>query len=265
MPELHKERLPIASFDMRVIIGRKTLASAKTRDKQFNYQSDSVRLDLVLLSMFSYLIIEIEFLDLKTASPNGSEPCSIWSEKCIQNTSSLGKMLSESIHTDITILASDGSIGAHRAVLATRSPVFNSMFTHDLQEKELSAINISDMSIEVCQAFLNYLYSNNIPYQHFITHRLDLLKAADKYDVSDLKDACQDSLIEDIDSTNVLERLQTAFMYRLPRLKFCCIQYLVKFQKILDIKEEFISFMQSADREFVSEVFNQFLTDWTGF
>ncbi|GKA25938.1 BTB/POZ domain-containing protein-like protein [Tanacetum coccineum] len=96
-------------------------------------------------------------------------------------------MLSESIHTDITICASNETIEAHRAVLAARSPVFHSMFSHDLKEKKKSAINISDMIIEACQAFLSYIYTN-IEHQDFIKHRLYLLRVADKYDVLDLKD-----------------------------------------------------------------------------
>nr|GFA75205.1 SKP1/BTB/POZ domain-containing protein [Tanacetum cinerariifolium] len=83
----------------------------------------------------------------------------------------------------------------------------------------------------------------------FLTLRHDLLKAADKYDVTNLKDACQESLIDDIDSENVLERLQTAFIYRLPRLKFWCIEYLLKFGKIFEIKEELNAFIHSADWE----------------
>ncbi|GJX77813.1 SKP1/BTB/POZ domain-containing protein [Tanacetum coccineum] len=150
------------------------------------------------------------------------------------------------IHTDITILASNGSIGAHREVLEARSPVFDSMFIHDFKEKYFSSISIPDISLTVCQAFLEYLYSNNIQYQDFFIHRLDLLKVADKYDVIDMKDVCHESLIDDIDSKNMLERLQTAFMYRLPRLKVSCIEYLVKFGKVIDIKEEFKGFIHSA-------------------
>jgi len=173
-------------------------------------------------------------------------------------------MLSESIHTDIAINASDGSIGAHRAVLAARSPVFSSMFSHDLKEKELSTINISDMSIEACRAFLNYIYGS-IRHDDFLAHRLALLRAADKYDITELKEACHDSLVEDIDTKNVLERLQNASLYQLPKLKTSCMSYLVKFGKIFDIRNDFDSFLQCADRELVAEIFHEVLAAWKGF
>ncbi|PWA72289.1 BTB/POZ domain-containing protein [Artemisia annua] len=277
---------PIASFNIRLVSlvgGRKVLAHTVVRDEELKW-SEGFLWTINYVDLTSVFIIEVEFFDLKTASPKvliefdgclknqgqlmivnrgcnkDKDRCDSESEskigvhRCDENvtaSSSLGRMLLESIHTDITIWASDGSIGAHRAVLAARSPVFDRMFIHDLKEKDSSSINIPDMSIVVCQAFLNYLYSNNIQYQEFLTLRLDLLKAADKYDVTDLKDVCHESLIDDIDSGNVLERLQTAFVYRLTRLKACCIEYLVKFGKIFDIKEEFNAFIQSADRELV--------------
>ncbi|GJT08640.1 SKP1/BTB/POZ domain-containing protein [Tanacetum coccineum] len=125
------------------------------------------------------------------------------------------------------------------------------MFTHELKEKDLCVIEIPEMSIKVCQPFLSYLYSNKIQNQDLLSHRLDLLRVADTYDVSDLKDVCQDILIEDIDSENVMERLQTAFRYHLPRLKICCIDYQVKFGKIFDIKDEFNAFIQSTHQELV--------------
>lgn len=203
-------------------------------------------------------------------SMQGGEPCSIWAEGFTQQRSnakaieSLGRMLTEGIHTDITINASDGSIGAHRAVLAARSPVFRSMFSHNLQEKELSTINISDMSLESCQAFLNYLYGI-IKHEEFLTHRLALLHAADKYDISDLRDVCHESLLEDIDTKNVLDRLQNASLYQLMKLKMSCIRYLVKFGKIYEIREDFNTFLQNADRDLIAEVFHEVLDAWKGF
>ncbi|GJS49816.1 BTB/POZ domain-containing protein [Tanacetum coccineum] len=269
---LTKDNPPIASFIIRVVSslgGRKALTHPEIRDKQLKSSEDFVwALEVPLTGKF---IIDVEFLDLKSASITSvGESCSVWTERFTQKDlrktalSSLGRMLSESIHTDISINASDGSIGAHRAVLAARSPVFRSMFLHDLKEKEMSVIDISDMSIEACQSFLNYVYGI-IDEQDFLTHRLDLLRAADKYDVTDLKEACHESLLEDIDTTNVLERLQNASLYHLPKLKICCMQYLVKFGKIYDIIDQFDEFIQSADRELIGEVFNEVLSVWKGF
>ncbi|KAJ4976226.1 hypothetical protein NE237_001332 [Protea cynaroides] len=268
---LTREKPPIASFIIRVLCSvgdRKALVHPGITDKPLKNNDDFVwTIEIPLTGKF---IIDLEFLDLKTASPNGGEPCSIWAQGFIQKQSnagalsSLGRMLSESIHTDVTIYASDGSIGAHRAVLATRSPVFCSMFSHNLKEKELSTINISDMSIEACQAFLNYIYGN-IQNDEFLTHRLVLLRAADKYDISDLKEACHESLLEDIDTKNVLERLQNASLYQLPKLKSSCMRYLVKFGMIFDIRDDFNAFLQCADRELIAEIFHEILATWKGF
>lgn len=268
-----RENPPIASFRIRVIssVGdRKCLLHPDVSDKLVKSNEDFVW--TIENSLTGKFIIDVEFLDLKIASSSeGTSDCSIWNETFTHKPpnktalATLGRMLSESIHTDITIHASDGkTIEAHRAVLASRSPVFCSMFSHNLREKELSSVNISDMSIEACQALLSYMYGN-IKNEEFLTHRLALLRAADKYDVSDLKEACHDSLVEDIDSKNVLERLQNASLYQLPKLKNGCLRYLVKFGKIFDIRDDLNAFVQCADRELVGELFAEVLAAWKGF
>ncbi|GMN59912.1 hypothetical protein TIFTF001_029007 [Ficus carica] len=268
---LTRDNPPIASFIIRVVSSagdRKALTHPEVTDKQLKNNDDFVwPIDVPLTGKF---IIDVEFLDLKIASPCGGEPCSIWADGYTKKQSnatalaSLGRMLTEGIHTDIIIHASNGSMGAHRAVLAARSPVFCSMFSHDLKEKEMSVINICDMSIESCQAFLNYIYGN-FQHEEFLSHRLALLRAADKYDISDLKEACHDSLLEDIDVKNVLDRLQNASLYDLPKLKTSCMRYLVKFGKIFDIRDDFNAFLLSADRELIAEVFHEVLSAWKGF
>ncbi|XP_027332586.1 BTB/POZ domain-containing protein At1g55760-like isoform X1 [Abrus precatorius] len=269
---LTRDNPPIASFIVRLLTSvrdRKALAISEIKEKLLNNREGFVwEIEVPLPTKF---IIDIEFLDLRTSSPNGGEPCSIWPSRFLQqrlnatSLDSLGRMLTEGIHTDITINANDcdGSIRAHRAILAARSPVFHSMFSHNLKENDLSTINISDMSNDACQAFLNYLYGT-IKDEEFLTHRLALLHAADKYDIHDLRETCHESLLEDIDSNNVLERLQNAYIYQLSNLKNSCMQYLVKFGKIFDIWDDFTCFLQSADRDLISEVFHEVLNAWTG-
>nr|XP_043625398.1 BTB/POZ domain-containing protein At1g55760-like [Erigeron canadensis] len=262
-----------ASFNIHLVSfldngNRSTSVYPEVRDlKLFKVASDFYFFWALTTPLTRKFIIEVNFVDIKTASPEDAIPRSVWSEELIENptTCALSRMLSENLHTDITIWASDGSVQAHRAVLATRSPVFDKMFTHNLKEKDSFSIDIPDISIEACKAFLTYIYTNNTQSESFIIHRMELLKAADKYDVSDLKDACVKSLSEDIDQGNVLERLQSAYLYRLPELKGICIDHLVKFGKIFDIQEELNAFMQNADRELVSEVFYEILSVWKGF
>ncbi|WOL19438.1 BTB/POZ domain-containing protein [Canna indica] len=269
---LTREQPPIASFVIKIVSpaspNRKTLIHPGISDKQLKNSDDFVWATDTLLS--GRLIIDVEFLDLKIAPPSGGEPASIWTSYQIEKQStttvlnSLSWMLAEGIHTDITINAADGSIGAHRAVLATRSPVFRSMFSHNLREKELSTVNISDMSFDACQAFLNYIYGN-FKQDEFLNHRIALLQAADKYDMSDLKEACHESLTEDIDTKNVLERLQVAHLHHLPKLKRSCMRYLVNFGKIYEICEDFNAFLLGADRELIAEIFQEVLGAWKGF
>uniref|UniRef100_A0A0E0IDR0 BTB domain-containing protein n=2 Tax=Oryza TaxID=4527 RepID=A0A0E0IDR0_ORYNI len=273
---------PIASFITKLLISfppnQKTIVHPGIFDKPLKHEGFVWAIDSTVTGRF---VIEIEFLDLKIADPSynsltgsnsafqGGEPASIWAshqiKKSSDNTalSSLARMLQEGILTDITINATDGSIMAHRAILASRSPVFRSMFSHDLKEKELSTVDISDMSLEACQAFLNYIYGD-LRSEEFLTHRLALLRAADKYDISDLKEACHESLLEDIDTKNVLERLQMAHLYRLQKLKDGCLRFLVDFRKVYEMHDDFKVFLQTADRDIIAEIFQGILTTWSG-
>lgn len=173
----------------------------------------------------------------------------------------LSRMLDESIHADVTINTSDGTVHAHKAILSASSPVFHSMFLHNLKEKESSTINIADMSTESCMALLSYLYGT-IKQEDFWKHRLQLLGAANKYDIADLKDSCEESLLEDINTGNVLERLQEAWLYQLNKLKKGCLMYLLDFGKIYDIKDEIDAFFRQADRELMLEMFQEILAVW---
>ncbi|KAL6646092.1 hypothetical protein ACP70R_017700 [Stipagrostis hirtigluma subsp. patula] len=289
---------PIASFVTKLLISlppnQKTIVHPGIFDKQLKHDGFVWSIDSTVTGRF---VIEIEFLDLKVADPSvlprrakadlksnnqhtaisilqdtlrdGGEPASIWASRQIKQSSdntalsALARMLQEDILTDITINAADGSIRAHRAILATRSPVFRSMFSHDLKEKELSTVDISDMSLDACQAFLNYIYGD-LRSEEFLSNRLALLRAADKYDIADLKEACHESLVEDIDTSNVLERLQTAHLYRLQKLKGSCMRFLVDFRKVYEMHDEFNMFLQTAERDLVAEVFHGVLAAWSG-
>ena len=173
----------------------------------------------------------------------------------------LSRMLGEAIHADVTIHTADGTLSAHKAILSASSPVFQSMFHHDLKEKESSTIYIEDMTLESCMTLLSYLYGT-ITQEDFWKHRGSLLGAANKYDIAALKDACEESLLEDINTMNVLERMQEAWLYQLNKLKKGCLTYLFDFGKIYDVRDEIGDFIRHADKELMVEMFQEVLTVW---
>jgi speckle-type POZ protein len=163
-------------------------------------------------------------------------------------------MLRESVFTDITINAAGGSIRAHRAVLAARSPVFLSMFSHALREKELSTVDTPDMSIAACRAFVRYIYGASVSEEELLAHRSVLVAAGDKYCIANLKETCEKSLGKDVGTENVLQRLQMAHTYSLAALKRTCLRLLVDFGKMYEIPEDFAEFVKSGDQELVGEI-----------
>ncbi|KAG8378263.1 hypothetical protein BUALT_Bualt08G0119400 [Buddleja alternifolia] len=265
---ISKEQPPVARFVLRV-----TTATPNRRpyispihERLLRTSDDfACPIDMNFQGRF---IIDVEFLDLKIYPPNGEEGNSIWpSDGIMQSLATqstlrcLSRMLDESIHADVTINTADGTLQAHKAILSASSPVFQSMFQHNLKERESSTIEIEDMTSESCMALLTYLYGK-INQEDFWKHRLALLGAANKYDIVDLKDACEESLLEDINSGNVLERLQEAWLYQLDKLKKGCLMYLLDFGKIYDVRDEMNDFFRQADRELVVEMFQEMLAVW---
>ncbi|KAK6132302.1 hypothetical protein DH2020_033926 [Rehmannia glutinosa] len=263
-----KEQPPIAQFVLRVTTsGSNRRPYISPIHERVLRTSDDFSC-IVDINFQGRFVIDVEFLDLKIYPVNGGEGSSIWPiDGTMQSLATqttlkcLSRMLDEGIHADVTINTSDGTLKAHKAILSSSSPVFQSMFQHNLKEKESSTINIEDMTTESCMALLSYLYGA-INQKDFWRHRLALLGAANKYDIVDLKDACEESLLEDINSGNVLERLQEAWLYQLDKLKKGCLMYLLDFGKIYDVREEMNNFFRQADRELVVEMFQELLAVW---
>ncbi|CAA6674751.1 unnamed protein product [Spirodela intermedia] len=145
----------------------------------------------------------------------------------------LSHTLEEDIHADITMNAASGTLRAHKALLTASSPVLKRMLLDDDREEKSSVIVIKDVSLEACGALLNYLYGV-VRQEVFLKHPVALLAAAKKHDLADLKECCEESLLEDLTSGNVLERRS-------------CFTFLFDFGKIYDVGEGIYDFFRDAN------------------
>lgn len=110
--------------------------------------------------------------------------------------------------TDVVLMASgDGSgeavpVPAHKAVLASRSPVFRAMLENEMVESLSGTIKISDVSYDALRAFVNYMYTAEACLDEQMA--CDLLVLAEKYQVKHLKTYCEKYMISKLNWENSL-------------------------------------------------------------
>ena len=87
--------------------------------------------------------------------------------------------------SDVTLLVGGGHFGevkefrAHRLVLTTRSEVFAAMFDHsDTKEAQEGRVEISDVSADVFEQFLRFIYTGKA--DQLERFGLDLFSLSDK-------------------------------------------------------------------------------------
>eukprot|EP00698_Gefionella_okellyi_P021174 TRINITY_DN678_c0_g1_i4.p1 TRINITY_DN678_c0_g1~~TRINITY_DN678_c0_g1_i4.p1 ORF type:complete len:449 (+),score=74.70 TRINITY_DN678_c0_g1_i4:81-1427(+) len=100
---------------------------------------------------------------------------------------------------DVKFLFGEIQIGAHRNVLAQRSPAFRAMFYGSMKEKEPSTgINIQDCTVEAFTAMLQWIYTNEVTITAEIAQTL--LYNAKRYLLDDLLPVLRKWLEDNLDS-----------------------------------------------------------------
>lgn len=98
----------------------------------------------------------------------------------------LSSLLENKKFSDITIVLGETKIQAHKAILAARSPVFESLFMENS-----TTIEINDVQPEIFRTLLQYIYTDELKN---IDNANELLIAATKYNLEELKAECEEIL-----------------------------------------------------------------------
>uniref|UniRef100_A0A8I6YVY6 BTB domain-containing protein n=1 Tax=Hordeum vulgare subsp. vulgare TaxID=112509 RepID=A0A8I6YVY6_HORVV len=97
-----------------------------------------------------------------------------------------------------------------------------------------SPIEIHDMEANVFNSLLHYIYTDSVPVLEMGSNKDEtdvvmadhLLVAADRYNISRLKQICEEKLCNHIDSNMVATSLALAEQHGFHRLKEACLQFL---------------------------------------
>nr|AJA71656.1 BTB containing protein [Triticum aestivum] len=144
---------------------------------------------------------------------------------------------------DVTFVVEQAEIQAHRLVLAMRSPVFAAELLGDMREGTTRHVMVEDMSASTFRAMLRFIYTDELPIKGKTTNErgckqkcaarrrvdmaLDLLVAADRYDLEKLRLMCEKILSESIDTASVIPTLMAVLgRHSCRQLEASCIEYL---------------------------------------
>jgi len=90
--------------------------------------------------------------------------------------------------TDVILNIKGKELRAHKVIVKTMSPVFETIFKEGFTEHRDNCVKIEDIDSDIFEEFIRFLNSKQV--EHLDEMCFDLLAAADKYEVQPLKEVC---------------------------------------------------------------------------
>ncbi|CAL5041478.1 unnamed protein product [Urochloa decumbens] len=140
----------------------------------------------------------------------------------------LGELLGKGTGSDVTLAVAGESFAAHKAILASRSPVFMAEFFGTMKESHSELVEIKDMEATVFGAMLGFIYTDMVPEldrpEDGVVMAQHLLAAADRYGIGRLKSMCEDKLCDGTDMETAAMTLALAEQHGCSKLKAQCVE-----------------------------------------
>jgi speckle-type POZ protein len=159
----------------------------------------------------------------------------------------LGHLLETGNGTDVTFEVNGTKFGAHKCILAARSPVFLAQFFGPMKGKSDVVIKVEEIEAPVFKSLLHFIYCDSIPEfeeneksneeQDTRLMAEHLLVAADRYGLERLKITCQKILYDTIDNSNVVSLLFLAERHNCIHLRKACLKFFLSADKIGEVIE----------------------------
>uniref|UniRef100_A0A914Z3X4 BTB domain-containing protein n=1 Tax=Panagrolaimus superbus TaxID=310955 RepID=A0A914Z3X4_9BILA len=138
--------------------------------------------------------------------------------------------MSNQKYSDVILISSDNiHVGSYRSVLANSSKIFERII--DEASESPVTINVENYNAEIIKAALNFLYDKN---DAINGKEIDVFKFGVEYGIQDIMDACCSCFEKSVDSTNVCEYIQIAYLNNFEELKKKCLKILIEKKKEID-------------------------------
>merc|ERR1719412_321345 len=134
--------------------------------------------------------------------------------------------------SDFKVLCGDKVFHCHKLFLSLRSEVFSAMFEHHLVESREHQVTITDLDSSTVGNMLNFIYTDRVR-EECIT--FELLAAANKYNISLLRQNCEEIILGRLSIENAAEVWEAIHLHGSKFAQEKVLRYMAEFWK--DIKE----------------------------
>ncbi|XP_058803666.1 speckle-type POZ protein-like [Phymastichus coffea] len=141
-------------------------------------------------------------------------------------------LLETGTFTDVTFTVENKIINAHKDILSCRSPVFKAMFEHEMKENAQNSVKVIDIDYEVLREMFRFIYSGKV--QNIEKIASNLLIAADKYQLIELKALCENTLYVSVTVDKVVEYLKLTEMCDTIHLQKLLIKFIATHYRDVD-------------------------------
>jgi len=106
---------------------------------------------------------------------------------------------------DFTVVCEGREFKCHKVILASMSTVFKTMVLNDqFVEKQRNCVTIEKASADTVEAMLEFMSKGVVP-SDIEEKAIDLIDLADRYNLQDLIEICESSLVDNLTIENVVE------------------------------------------------------------
>lgn len=178
--------------------------------------------------------------DEKKSSRNESHTQCYKNKKRFDKLDRFEILLKDEEYSDVTVTAEGKSFYLHKWMLSAHSSVFQAMFKNDMKEKFENKVEINDIKYEVLEKLFRFIYTKEI---NGINNMIcELLVAAEKYCVEDLKALCQMTMYKNLNANNAIEYLNSAIINNAEHFKKDAINWISSHMGCFIYKPEFHEF-----------------------
>ena len=137
---------------------------------------------------------------------------------------------------DVTIVCQGKEFPCHKAILAGRSQVFEAMFSPNFKEGIENKVEVVDVAADVLEKILRFIYRGDI--WDLKEGAADILVAAEKYALVDLKEMCEESLGVHMTVGNVLDMVELADLHNATMLRAMALRFIGENAKEVSAQKE---------------------------